>query len=238
MEEWQIDTLTALMQSGSLSDVMEVSQRAAKLIGFEHYSWIYTTPVCLSRSSTSTMTSSNDTVHLRIRKGYYDKAPVLQGCLKSPLPVMWNGWPDDVLFADVREMQEDYRALGRRGGWAQSVVGSFGIRSIQVAASDGVIDPSDMAHIDPYMRWLALVVHYHLYRHLEQRHRFQLSNREREVLCWTADGLTAAQVAERLSISASAVNFHLNNAMNALGAPNKTAAVVKAILFGLLFPKA
>ncbi|MCM5679129.1 helix-turn-helix transcriptional regulator [Schlegelella sp. S2-27] len=62
----------------------------------------------------------------------------------------------------------------------------------------------------------------------------KLSEREVEVLRWTADGKTSNDVADILGISERTVNFHINNAMIKLGASNKTAAAVRAAVLGLL----
>ena len=61
-----------------------------------------------------------------------------------------------------------------------------------------------------------------------------LSVREKEVLRWAGDGKTSDQISQILNLSVSTVNFHLRNAMLKLDAPNKTAAVVRAIFLGLL----
>ena len=61
-----------------------------------------------------------------------------------------------------------------------------------------------------------------------------LSPREIEVLKWTADGKTADDIAEILNVSRNTINFHIKNAVRKLQAANKTAAVVKAAVSGLL----
>ena len=61
-----------------------------------------------------------------------------------------------------------------------------------------------------------------------------LTAREREVLCWTAEGKTACEIGQILSISERTVSFHVNNILEKLGATNKVQAVVKAISAGLI----
>ncbi|GAB3353599.1 helix-turn-helix domain-containing protein [Lysobacter tyrosinilyticus] len=61
-----------------------------------------------------------------------------------------------------------------------------------------------------------------------------LSAREVEVLRWTAEGKTASEISQIVNISERTVNFHINNAMMKLDAANKTAAVVRAVVLGLL----
>ncbi|MBI4672604.1 MAG: response regulator transcription factor [Chloroflexi bacterium] len=51
-----------------------------------------------------------------------------------------------------------------------------------------------------------------------------MSEREREVLALVAEGLTNAQIAERLCVSESTVKFHLQNIFEKLGVTNRTEA--------------
>lgn len=62
----------------------------------------------------------------------------------------------------------------------------------------------------------------------------RLTPREREIMRWTADGKTSYEIGRILSLSISAVNFHIANAVVKLNAVNKTQAVVKAAMLGLL----
>ena len=59
-----------------------------------------------------------------------------------------------------------------------------------------------------------------------------LSSRESEVLGLLADGLTGEQIAKHLVLSPGTVRTHVRNAMEKLGAPTRTAAVVKALELG------
>lgn len=56
-----------------------------------------------------------------------------------------------------------------------------------------------------------------------------LSSRESEILGLLAEGLTGEQIAKRLVLSPETVRTHVRNAMEKLGAPTRTAAVVRAI---------
>ena len=59
-----------------------------------------------------------------------------------------------------------------------------------------------------------------------------LSSRESEILGLLADGLTGEQIAKHLILSPETIRTHVRNAMEKLGAPTRTAAVVKAIDLG------
>jgi DNA-binding NarL/FixJ family response regulator len=61
-----------------------------------------------------------------------------------------------------------------------------------------------------------------------------LTAREREVLACAADGLSTAQIAQRLSISALTVRTHLRNVIGKLHAHSRLEAVAMALRQGLI----
>jgi DNA-binding CsgD family transcriptional regulator len=63
-----------------------------------------------------------------------------------------------------------------------------------------------------------------------------LTEREIEVLCWTAAGKTSPEIAIILAISKKTVDFHIYNAMRKLDVYTKPQAVAKALLYGLVKP--
>jgi len=64
----------------------------------------------------------------------------------------------------------------------------------------------------------------------------ELSDREVETLTWAARGKTSAEIAEILGITKRTVDFHVDNARIKLGAPTRTAAVIKAAAGRLIEP--
>lgn len=62
----------------------------------------------------------------------------------------------------------------------------------------------------------------------------RLTDREVCVLSWTAAGKTSSEIGMILGISTRTVNFHITTALMKLDAVNKTQAVVKAVMLGLL----
>lgn len=62
----------------------------------------------------------------------------------------------------------------------------------------------------------------------------QLTQREQEVLRWTADGKSSWEVGKILGMSEHTVNFHLRNLMGKLDVSSKHLAVLRALSLGLL----
>lgn len=56
-----------------------------------------------------------------------------------------------------------------------------------------------------------------------------LTPRERDVLCWAANGKSAGETAELLAITERTVNAHAGAAIAKLGANNRTQAIVRAM---------
>lgn len=106
-----------------------------------------------------------------------------------------------------------------------------------VDASDSNSD-SEQKKSEIRMRWLACVAHLALDRQLVVRnspsHQSPLTERELDVLRWTAHGKTSSDISQLLSLSEHTVNFHIRNVITKLHTTNKTAAAVRAALLGWL----
>ena len=63
-----------------------------------------------------------------------------------------------------------------------------------------------------------------------------LSDREMDVLRLLAEGLTDREIAERLSLSFSAVRYHVNNLIGKTGCASRTELAVSAVRSGITIP--
>jgi DNA-binding NarL/FixJ family response regulator len=73
-----------------------------------------------------------------------------------------------------------------------------------------------------------------LVSHVRQPRRDLLSGRETEVLALVAQGLTNAEIGQRLSIAEATVKTHLIRLFGKLGVNDRTAAVTSAIALGMI----
>ncbi len=62
----------------------------------------------------------------------------------------------------------------------------------------------------------------------------KFSKREHEILKWTAEGKTSAEISIILSISENTVNFHQKNMQKKFNAPNKTQIACYAAAIGII----
>ena len=143
--------------------------------------------------------------------------PVIRHCRHSNLPFVWRG------DAGV--------------GWAQGVSSprALGVRGILSLTRHGpAFDDDEQQRVEPLLLLVCKALHDAVLRLEAPRFEPPLTEREREVLRWTAIGKTTPEVARILALSDNTIKFHIKNASLKLGTSNKTAAVVQAVLMGLL----
>ena len=66
------------------------------------------------------------------------------------------------------------------------------------------------------------------------RHTYELTAREKQALIFYLDGLPYQDIAEKMHITRSAANAHINNAKQKLGAKSFVEVRDKAIELGLM----
>ena len=66
------------------------------------------------------------------------------------------------------------------------------------------------------------------------RNRIQLTAREKDVLSWSAGGMSAKQIAEHLALSPKTIANTLERARRAMGAVSTMEAVAKALVYELI----
>lgn len=168
-------------------------------------------------------------------RNYLAVDPTVKHGMRSLLPVLWS----ENLFSSAHELWEDAQSSGLKVGWAQAsrdINGAGGM--LTLARSSDPISDAELQAKCYQMTWLAQMAHIAMSQCLTKKiasnSMVKLSNREIEVLRWTGDGKTSSEISDILNISESTVNFHIANAIMKLNTPNKTAAVIQAVLLGLL----
>lgn len=207
-------------------------QCAAEKLGFDHCAYGMRVPVPVTNPRTIMLNSYPKAWQDRYaEKRYLEVDPTVLAGRFSQQPIIWG---DDV-FAKTPEFWNDARDAGLRVGWAKSILESQSVGGmLTLARADEPLTDKEFAAKEPHMRWLVNTAHQGFRRILAARWNIPLSSREKEVLRWAADGKTFSEIATIMEISVGTVKFHTRNATEKLGTVNRTAAVARAVVKGLL----
>lgn len=167
------------------------------------------------------------------RSNYLVQDPTYHHCRHSLLPLLW----EDAVFRETPQLREDARRHGLCHGWSQAAHDIRGNNSVlSLVRQDTAIGVGEFYEKTGQAVWLCNVMHTVMLERLNplQPNGFGLSEREREVLKWSAAGKTASDIACILTLSQSTVNFHIRSVITKMNASNKAGAVAIAAMHGLL----
>lgn len=237
MQSWFEQLICNLDSTKDEKEIYAYIAAAARDLGFEYCAFGLQFPYPLTSKRVVLLNNYPQVWQEHYQKqNYVNQDPtVLQG-RRSNTPFLWN----DGLFSDATDMWEEAQAHGLSQGWSQSSLDGSGAASLlTLARSNDKISALELQANESRMRWLVSVAHLSLSNVYQSDLRAQfnpnLTERELEVLRWSADGKSAGEISDILSISKNTVDFHIKNAVHKLRTSNKTAAVVRAVMMGLLF---
>lgn len=236
MKTWQEDHIQALQSIQCEQQFFQTLTAMVRDLGFEYCAYGSRMPFPLSRPKTCIFNNYPATWQARYEsKNYLAIDPTVRHGMLSPVPIVWS----DDLFVPVRELWEEARSFGLRFGWAQSIRGFDGVSGmLTLARPNEPIAEKELKDKRFKMSWLAQAAHLGMSRCLSPKFKqdldVKLSNREVEVLRWTAEGKTSSEISTILDIAERTVNFHIANVIAKLNAANKTAAAIRAAMLGLL----
>ncbi|MCW8167697.1 LuxR family transcriptional regulator [Verminephrobacter aporrectodeae subsp. tuberculatae] len=236
MENWQKDLIDMVFDDELCErEVFSRIEDAAIALGFEHVAYGFQSPIPLSRPRVILLNNYPGSWQERYAQaGYLQIDPTVAHGRRSHAPIIWT----DQVFAGAQNLWDEARAHGLKVGWAQSSLDGLGACGIITLSRSG--QPLTTQELDAKqlnMRWFVQVAHIAFSRLLRCNSAIgsqALSKRELEVLKWSADGKSAQDIADILSVSKNTVDFHIKNSITKLQVTNKTAAVVHAALLGFL----
>ncbi|HCN46555.1 MAG TPA: LuxR family transcriptional regulator [Pseudomonas sp.] len=164
---------------------------------------------------------------------YLTQDPTFHHCRHSLIPLLW----EDAVFSETPQLREDAKAHGLAHGWSQAAHDIRGNNSVlSLVRSANAISVAEFYDKTGQALWLCNVMHTVMVERINplQPNGFGLSDREREVLKWSAAGKTASDIACILTLSQSTVNFHIRSLITKMRANNKAGAVAIAAMHGLL----
>ncbi len=179
-------------------------------------------------------------------RGYYLVDPRAHACMTSMTPIFWNTEKPylDKLAKDAKRMMENAHEHKVCSGVSAPI---FSFQDAKGAFSLGLSSHGSLSEqekhlelISPFVNYLGVFVHQAMMKFLKlekSNATILLSEREKDCLCWAADGKTANEIASLLYLSESTVKYHFRHAMQKLGAKNTSQALSIAILKGYIHPK-
>jgi LuxR family quorum-sensing system transcriptional regulator SolR len=236
MKPWQEDQLQAICSVKCDNQFFQKILEFSKELGFDYCAYGMRIPLPLSYPKTFLFNNYPKEWQMQYqRKNYLAIDPSVRVATRSLLPVIWT----DDLFNSTPELWEEARSFGLRFGLAQSIRDFNGsISMLTLARSEEPITAPELNAKRFKIAWLTQTAHIGMSKYLlpgiMPEVSAKLSTREREVLQWTAVGKTSSEISRILNIAERTVNFHINNVMTKLNAPNKTSAATKAAVLGLL----
>jgi LuxR family transcriptional regulator, quorum-sensing system regulator SolR len=236
MDTWHEANIHALLKAESVEEVYAILLAAARSLGFQYCAYGMRIAVPVTRPRVFMKNNYPELWQRRYEGANYIAVdPTVTHGARSVLPLVWS----DKVFASCPELWEEAKSHGLRVGWAQSCHNGNGAGGLlTLARSHEQFTPAELRDGESKMIWLSHAAHESMYRLLAPKllpeTASNLTSKEIEVLRWTADGKTSAEVSMIMNIAERTVNFHVNNAVAKLGAANKTAATIKAALTGLL----
>lgn len=233
------DAYDALERAKTPDELRIEMQKFAQQMGFEHYTYALTVnSPALKPQQYFINGFPQKWLERYLAKGYFKVDPIVGHAERSTLPAIWS----DEIFHDGKseEFWAEAYAFGLQSGLTFAVHEQPGLTGIFSLARDKALDmkPVDLAAVVGRAQMFASLLHQAVSRialpSLFPEQENSLTARERECIKWAAEGKTAWEIGQILSISERTAVFHLNNVIQKLGATNKTQAIVRAVALKLL----
>lgn len=185
-----------------------------------------------------------DWMETYISKTYVNQDPVVELGLTRKTPFRWQDELDvNLLPAKQAQVLTEAAKAGIQRGLTIPLVSRHGeIAILTVIPQQGAVDSKRQKRNENLLFVLAQFFHTRALRIVMEerlvsnfgRRRSFLSARERETTLWVSRGKSSWEIAQILGISEKSVEFYMESVKKKLEAVNRTQAVVKAILLGLI----
>jgi LuxR family quorum-sensing system transcriptional regulator SolR len=217
------------MEQARNADELRIEmERFAKQMGFEHFAYALTVQAPSLKPQQYFINGFPVSWLQRyLAQDYFKVDPMIRHAQHSTMPAIWT----DEMFHDGKsaEFWEDAQAYGLQAGLSFAVHEQPGVTGIFSLARDRALDRAQM---------FASLLHHAVARidlpKLLPSPDATLTARERECIQWAAEGKTAWEIGQILSIAERTAVFHINNVVQKLGASNKTQAIVRAVALKLV----
>lgn len=231
-----------LSAASGAQDVFDVLNRRLGELGFERFAYHVLISPEGPRQPMYLGTYPEAWAHHYIANDYVNVDPVMPQATKGILPFNWGELYQTLSRnSGQRRVIDEAGDFGLPNGITVPVHGpSKGVATLNVASQISRKEFNDLWQRHRHcLHVVAMHSHEAIVRTAHESKgdsQPRLAPRERECLLWTGRGKTAWEISTILNISQETVVHYLKSASSKLGVHNKTHAVVKAIVMGLIVP--
>lgn len=217
------------------AELKTLLQHFTEALGFDYFSFLIQHPVPFTRPRIHLHSSYPPRwVKHYEANNYYAVDPVLTQCQRPGKGTVWT----HALFNEAGNLWQEAREHGLQSGFSCSAMAPNRVIGILSISSQQPL-PIQQRRIE-----LEVKLHFLAELSLDTLERFsddamlvlkkEFSQRELEILKWTAEGKTAVEISLILSISEHTVNFHQKNMQKRFNVSNKTQIACYAAAAGLI----
>lgn len=233
--DWREKVQLVFSKIEKTNQLMQAIEQEARSLGYEYYALYIRHPIPFTRPKTFYYCNfPQNWIDFYFSQAFYSVDPVLHLCHLPGKLWLW----DDATAGDGQAVLAAARAYGIYHGVSHSVAApnrSTGILSF--ATSNPAFKTTLTTELELKLQYLSVLFLAVLTR-LDDISmvsvKLELSEREREILKWMAEGKTSAEISLILSISQHTVNFHQKNMQKRLNATNRTQIASYAAAIGLI----
>lgn len=233
--KWRKKVFNRFQETRDSADVEQILASETQAMAFDYYSLCIRHPVPFTRPKITLFTTYRDEwAQHYYAENYFAIDPVLNpnNLHRGYLP-----WTDE-LFSGAPDFWDAARDFGLRNGVTQTAMApgrALGFLSASnLRVQDAWLSEDELALRLHYLADLSMMALLRMNSPAMSGLEMKFSKREREILQWTAEGKTSAEIAMILSISENTVNFHQKNMQKKFNAPNKTQVACYAVAMGLI----
>jgi DNA-binding CsgD family transcriptional regulator len=238
-------TVSRLRKTENLGEIMDVMKIFFEDLGFS--GWVYSCQMLRSYVTAPVfvfMNTDEKWIERYLEMGYHEVDPVARYYFNDNLPWIWNTKDDGSAMGDnAVEFMKDLQSHGYFGGLCIPLFSAQNTRGfINLASSNPSLEDLHEAHEGRAAQVVFILryVHEEIFRVAmkteENIYQNPLSARQKEILLWIGEGLTAKAIAEKLGIFYRTVESYLEEIQKKLCVTNRQQAVTRAFSLGYVLP--
>lgn len=233
MLKWYSEIMEEISAACDVETLVSILHREAIACGFEHVGLALQAPTPFTRRKTFMMGTYPLEWQARYDEdGYGEIDPVIEYSMAKADVVSWS----DIRAKSHRRFFAEAAQFGLVHGMTYSALAANrDMHAISFARGHGRVSQLEQLELGVKLRCLSDASRQALMRwSLSAVERYALSDREVEILRWTADGKCVSDIAQILCISDNTVNFHIKKIVGKFGSPNKAHAAAHAVALNLI----